>query len=252
MLKVTIIGAGNIGGATALGLATSADVTATARTETTLKRLEGRGVRTSTNNITAVQSADIVIFAVKPWLMEEVVKSVSPSLDLKKQIIVSMAPGIASSDIIDWLGSEVRLAYIIPNTAIEVGESMTFVVPITTDPQSTEMLVNLFSNAGKVMSVSENRLMAGTLLASCGIAYALDYIKASAVGGEKLGFNSDEAVEIVSQTVKGATAILDAHDSKPQVEIDRVTTPGGITIRGLQAMEESGFTDAVISGLTIK
>jgi len=248
-IRLTIIGAGNIGGATAIGLAGAADITATAKTEKTLKKFEGLNIHTSTDNNSAVTGADIVIFAVKPWLMEEVVTSVLPSLDLKTQIIVSMAPGIVSADFIRWLGPSVKLAYAIPNIAIEVGESMTFIVPITTGEDETKRLVDLFSHAGKAVEVAENQLIAGTSLASCGIAYALRYISAASKGGSELGFSDHDAEIIVEQTVKGASAILRANGISPEEAINRVTTPGGLTLRGLNAMEDAGFTESVIRGL---
>ena len=248
-IKISIIGAGNIGGATALGLSGSAEVTATARTEETLKRLQGKGIRTTTDNRDAVKGADIIIFAVKPWLMEGVVSELLPCIDTASQTIVSMAPGVSSEDFLRWLGPGARLAYAIPNTAIEVRESMTFIAPVTTDEKTTRELVELFSCAGKALEVPQRLLLAGTSLASCGIAYALRYIHAAAQGGVELGFFADEAAEIVAQTVKGAAALLDAHASHPEAEIDKVTTPGGLTIRGLNAMEAAGFTNAVIRGL---
>lgn len=248
-IKLTIVGAGNIGGATAIGLARYAEVTAADRSEAALKRFEGKGIATTMDNDAAVRGADIVIFAIKPWLIEGVVKSVLPSLDLAKQTIVSMAPGVASDDFMSWLGPGAKLAYAIPNTAIEVGESMTFITPITTDKAATAQLVELFSCAGKAMEVPEKNLRAGTSLASCGIAYALRYIHAAAQGGVELGFFANEAAAIVGQTVKGAAALMDAHGTNPETEIDKVTTPGGLTIKGLNAMEEAGFSNAVIKGL---
>lgn len=248
-VKLTIIGAGNIGGATARGLAAAADVTVTARTQKTLDGFAGTGIGTSLDNLEAARGADIVIFAVKPWLMEEVVKSVLPALDLSRQTVVSMAPGIKSEQLKDWLGPEAHIAYAIPNTAIALGESMTFIVPVSTTDVQTEQLRELFDCAGKTLVVKEEMLVAGTSLASCGIAYALKYVQASAKGGEDLGFSGKEAVEVVTQTVRGACAILEANSSTPQEEIDKVTTPGGMTLKGLEAMEREGFTDAVVSGL---
>lgn len=248
-IKLTIIGAGNIGGATALGLAKAARVTVTARTQKTLDRFAGTGIITSPDNLEAVKDADIVIFAVKPWLMEEVVKSVLPALDLSVQTVVSMAPGIKSAQLVEWLGPQAHIAYAIPNTAIEFGESMTFIVPVSTSEQQTEQLRTLFEVAGSTLVVKEDMLVAGTSLASCGIAYALRYIQASSNGGVQLGFGPEEAVDVVTQTVRGACAILEARGKTPQEEIDKVTTPGGMTLKGLDAMERSGFTDAVVSGL---
>lgn len=111
------------------------------------------------------------------------------------------------------------------------------------------MVAGLFEGTGKVKIVPLGQLMAGTALASCGIAYALRYIRASAEGGVEMGFRAKDAEEIVAQTVKGAGALLEAHGSHPEEEIDKVTTPGGLTIKGLNAMEEAGFTNAVIKGL---
>lgn len=248
-LKLTVIGAGNIGGATARGLSRFADVTVTARTEETLSRFEGSGIRTCLDNLQAVQGADFVIFAVKPWMMEEVVKSVAPALDIARQTIVSMAPGIRPEDFLKWLGPDVKLAYAIPNTAIEVGESMTFIASVTAPKAETARLVGLFACAGKALEVEMDELLSGTSLASCGIAYALRYIQASATGGEDMGFSPSQAVDIVSQTVKGAAAVLEAHGSDPQKEIDKVTTPGGLTLKGLAAMDQAGFANAVVRGL---
>ena len=107
----------------------------------------------------------------------------------------------------------------------------------------------LFDAVGKTAVVDERRLKAGMMLASCGTAFALRYVRASAEGGVELGLYPKEAVEAALQTVKGAAALLEARGTHPEQEIDRVTTPGGITIRGLNAMEEAGFTAAVIAGL---
>jgi pyrroline-5-carboxylate reductase len=90
---------------------------------------------------------------------------------------------------------------------------------------------------------------AATSLASCGIAYAFRYIRAAMEGGVELGIRADEAKSIVMQTLRGAVDVLEASGAHPEAEIDRVTTPGGLTIRGLNAMEAAGFTHSVIEGL---
>ena len=248
-MKITIIGAGNIGGATALGLwnAGVKDITVTARHSSTLEKFASRGISTSLDNVAASRDADIIILCVKPWLMEGVVKEVVRPHTT--QTIVSMAPGVPSSDILAWAGEDIPLAYVIPNTAAEVGESMTFISPVTTDESRTHVLSDLFERVGKVMTVPESRLGAGTALASCGIAYALRYIRAASEGGVQLGLFASDAAAVVAQTVKGAASLLEAHSSHPEQEIDKVTTPGGMTIKGLNAMEEAGFTNAVIKGL---
>ena len=252
-MKVTIIGAGNMGGATALGLAKAGrvvpgDITVTARHESTLEKFKEAGIRTCLSNVEAVRGADVVIIAVKPWIVPEVCAEIVGALDFGRQTVVCMAPGVKPGDLAGYLGGA-GVVYVIPNTAIECCESMTFVSAAGATPEAERMVAGLFEGTGKVKIVPLGQLMAGTALASCGIAYALRYIRASAEGGVEMGFRAKDAEEIVAQTVKGAGALLEAHGSHPEEEIDRVTTPGGLTIKGLNAMEEAGFTNAVIKGL---
>jgi len=251
-MRITVIGGGNIGGATAIGLSSSPDIVIKVTTKTTSSCAKFSffgNIEASNDNSKAVEGSRIVFLAVKPWLMEEVVKDLLPSLNLEKQLIACVAPGIKSSDLISWLGAKAKLAYVIPNTAIEMGESMTFIAPVTTSREETLEIKALMDKAGDSIIISEDMLLAATSLASCGIAYALDYIKASSLGGQGLGFNEKDSVRIVKQTVKGAISVLEKRNGTPQAEIDKVTTPGGMTIRGLNAMEEAGFTEAVIKGL---
>ena len=90
---------------------------------------------------------------------------------------------------------------------------------------------------------------AATALCSCGIAYAMRYVRAATEGGVELGIYPHKAKEYVLATLRGAVELLEATGNNPEVEIDKVTTPGGITIKGLNAMEAHGFTTAVIEGL---
>ena len=165
------------------------------------------------------------------------------------QLIVTMMPGIGMDDLQQMLGTEAQIAYVIPNTAIAVGESMTFVAPTTANKEQTDMLVEMFSHMGTAMAIPYSQLGACTALASCGIAFAMRYIRASVEGGVQLGVKAHDAQQIVTQTVKGAAELLSQEGAHAEVEIDKVTTPGGITIKGLNAMEKHGFTNAVIEGL---
>ena len=245
-MKLTIIGGGNMGGAAAIGLSKHAQVCVTARHEETLNRFRPYGINTSTDNRKAVEDADIVAFAVKPWLMKEVVEGVADCLEGK--IIVSMAPGVKYAEMKSWLKEDSRLVYVIPNTAIEFGESMSFIMGPT---QEALEVKELFDKVGESVIVrDESLLIAGTSLASCGTAYALKYIEAAAEGGEGLGFSGPDALKAVRQTMKGALRLLEEKpESSPAEEIRKVTTPGGMTAKGLAAMEESGFTEAVKNGL---
>lgn len=252
-MKITIIGAGNMGGAIARALFVSlysqaSDITCTARSQQSLERFQ-QGFNLTTDNHAAVVGADLVIFAVKPWMMEEVVKDVAPYMDLDRQIIASVAAGISLEQLSQWLGGTPSVFQIIPNTAIEVGSGVTFIASSNASEQQIDLIVDMFSRMGYALYVQEEMMAAGTALASCGIAYAMKYIQASAQGGVELGFTPEQACKIVEHTVKGAAELLLSTGNPPQKEIDKVTTPGGITMKGLAAMEQAGFTSAVISGL---
>ncbi len=267
-MKITIIGVGNMGGAIARALVNSpkkglpvlqqsaetglcpSDIICTARSAATLQKFADAGFRVTTDNAEAVAGADLVVFAVKPWLMEEVVRGAAPFMDLGSQIVVSVAAGVSFGQLSEWLGtSSAAIFRVIPNTAIEIGSGVTFISSCNASDSCRSMILDMFAGMGYALEVEESMMAAGTALASCGIAYAMKYIQASAAGGETLGFAPEQAQKIVEYTVKGAAGLLLATGNPPQAEIDKVTTPGGMTQKGLAAMEESGFASAVYEGL---
>lgn len=254
-MKITIIGAGNMGGAIARGLAKGSifsenEITCTAKGTATLEKLRetNPGFTLLTDNQQAVKGADIVVFAVKPWLMKEVIEQVRPALLPDSQIYISVAAGITCQELSEWTGSS-SVIRVIPNTAIEIQESMTFITAASLDMPHLQLAEKIFSELGTTMTVPEKQLAACTALASCGIAFAMRYIHASAQGGVEIGVKASDAQKIVEHTMIGAAKLLLAKNAHPAVEIDKVTTPGGITIRGLNEMEHAGFTSAVIKGL---
>ena len=218
-----------------------------------VEQFAASGVTVTTDNKLAAEAADIVNVVVKPWLVEPVLKEIKASLDYKKQVLVVVAAGVSSAQIKEWLHQEgedmIPFFLVIPNIAIALLSSMTFIVPANASPEHTRLVSELYGSMGEVLVVDEKHLAAGTTLASCGIAYAMRYVRAAAEGGVEIGFKADDAKNIVLQTVKGAVELLQATGNHPEAEIDRVTTPGGVTIRGLNEMEHAGFTSAVIRGL---
>lgn len=259
-MKITFIGAGNMGGSMAHGLYQTSlfqpeDITCTARSQETLNKclLKMPGIHVSTDNIAAVKGADMVVFAVKPWLIEGVIKQVKDALDYSKQILISVVAGWTTDKLQTALRREGEptpaVFYLIPNTAIDVKASMSFFVPSHATQEQIELIQNMMEQVGGCMQIEEKNMPACMALASCGIAYAYRYIRAAMEGGVEMGLYAKDAKKIVSYTVMGAAQMLLQHDSHPEQEIDCVTTPGGLTIKGLNAMEENGFTNAVIQGL---
>ncbi len=254
-MKITMIGAGAMGGATVEGLLKAGyegkNICVSDPSAAVLGKFEALGVTTTTDNGQAVADADVVMVCVKPWLLEPVLTGIKDTLQPTKQTLVVIAAGVKSQSIKEWLGEQCPPLFLcIPNIAIAQLQSMTFLVPcVETSSPQTEQVKSLFEQMGQVVITDEQHLAAGTTLASCGIAYAMRYIRAASEGGVELGFRADEAKKIVMQTVRGAVELLQASGLHPEAAIDLVTTPGGVTIRGLNAMEHSGFTSAVINGL---
>ena len=217
--------------------------------ETVLKKFSEQGIRTMTDNAQAAKEADVVMVVVKPWLVEQVLKGIAPALTAEKILIV-IAAGVPSAKIQEWIGISMPLFLCIPNIAIAQLSSMTFLVQCgAVSQRQTEQVKAIFDAMGNTLFTDEAHLAAGTTLASCGIAYAMRYVRAASEGGVELGFKADQAKEIVMQTMLGAVKLLEASGLHPEAAIDLVTTPGGVTIKGLNEMEHAGFTSAVIRGL---
>lgn len=254
-LKITILGGGNLGSAIARGLVNSKAVSPSQLTVSDLQDkslipLKELGINTTKNNSEAIVDADIVMLAIKPWLVETVVKELTSGLIKINPMILTLAAGVGAQAIEDLCGSPLTIFAVMPNTAIALGESMTCIASRNATSEQEKLVQVLFSNMGKAILIPETMMGAATALASCGTAYALRYIHASAQGGVEVGFNADLATQIVAQVVKGAAELILKNGSHPEVEIDKVTTPGGITINGLNAMEHKGFSSSVISGVS--
>lgn len=229
------------------------DITVSNRTQGALDRFADSGVSLTTDNGVAAAEADIVCVAVKPWVAESVLREIKSVMDYNRQMLVVVVAGLPSTTILEWMkkedGTVPALFLVIPNIAIAERSSMTFIVPVGASDEQTKTIKAIFDDTGSSLVTEERLIGAGTTLASCGIAYAMRYVRAASEGGVELGFRADDAKHIVLQTVKGAVDLLLANGNHPEAEIDKVTTPGGLTIRGLNEMEHAGFTSAVIRGL---
>jgi len=252
-MKIGVIGAGAMGGALANGILNGNVIPAdelyvSNRSKGKLESFAQRGAHVSTSNREVAEAADWLCIAVKPWLVEGVLAEFADLLTEKKTLLC-LAAGIKGTELTQWAGKACNILTVIPNIAIAQGESMTFVLPVKATDELTTQVSELFEKMGKVHVCDDKLLQAGLALASCGIAYAFRYIRAACEGGIELGFDARQSRDIVMQTFLGAVTLLQRESLHPEVAVDRVTTPGGITIRGLNAMEEAGFTNAVIQGL---
>ena len=235
-MKITVLGAGNMGGALVKGWAKAGlanDLTVTARTQETLDRLVEAcpGITTMLDNKQATKGADVVLLAVKPWLVEQVIEEIKP--ELADKLLISVAANVRHERI---------NVYAMPNIAAEFGESMTFVE----EAEQVKVAADLFGKLGQCKVVPQRLMGAGMMMAGCGIAYVMRFLRAMMEGGVEMGFYPDEAKTIAMQTMQGAVAMLRQTGLHPEAAIDKVTTPGGITIKGLNELDHAAFNSAVI------
>lgn len=252
--KIAVVGGGNMGRAIArgvvkAGLADAGQIVVTRRGAEALRALAAEGFATTTDNAAAVEGADMVVFAVKPYQLEAVVVGVRGSLR-PGVVAVSIATGVGVERFAEMLGEGVAAVRVMPNTAAEVGESLTAIVPAAGVPQERVAdVVEVFSALGLALVVDEAMMPALTALASCGVAHALRYIRAAQESAIEMGVGASLAAQVVAQTVKGAAQLVLTNRSHPEAEIDKVCTPGGVTIAGVNAMERAGFSAAVMQGM---
>ena len=252
-MKIAIIGAGNMGGAICKGLLNgghaAADICVSNPSRGKLDDLKRHepGLRTTTSNAEAATGAYLIILAVKPWLVRQVLEEIK--LD-ESQTLVSVAAGVSFSDLATFTGLKSQPMFrVIPNTAISHLESMTIIASQNATAEQEESILQIFGTMGKALLVPEEKMAAATSLTSCGIAYVLKYIQAAMQAGIELGIRPADAGKMVAQSVKGAATLVLENKQHPAIEIEKVCTPGGLTIKGINQLEHDGFTSAVINAM---
>ena len=226
-MKISIIGAGNMGGAIARGLSKGSifkqnDITVSDPSQKILDQMKAEcpDINFLNDNAEAIKGADIVVVAVKPWLMKIVIDQIKSTIDFSKQVFVSIAAGISFADLEEMFGvTGAPIVRVIPNTAIAIRQSMTMISVKNTSSEQQDTLKNIFDELGKSVIIEERLMGAGTALCSCGIAYAFRYVKASVDGGVEMGFYPEQAKQMIEQTVKGAIELLMANNSMPDEEV---------------------------------
>lgn len=254
MKNITIIGAGNMGTSLACGLKDAGyEVTVTNRSQAKLTKLASLvSVRICDSNREAMSDADLVILAVKAADLDGVVAEIGPSINYNRTIVASLIPVYSLAEVeerFNPFNKAPMIARVMPNTAVAVGESMTFGCLNEYAAAYASELKTVFEAVGRIEIVDEAKFDAATILCSCGVGYAFRYVRAASQGGVALGFEAQDACRYVCQTLRGAAAVLERSGFHPEAAVDTVTTPGGLTIEGLIAMERAGFSSAVIAGL---
>jgi pyrroline-5-carboxylate reductase len=252
--KIAIIGGGNLGTAIAEGLIKSSfskadDLTVTRRTVARLQSLRDKGVHITDDNENAIKNSDVIIIALKPFNVKEVLSDLKKSFDPQRHIVISVVTGVFIKDLAGIFDKDIPIFRAMPNTAIAIQESVTCLCSSNANDIQIGYVTDLFDQLGITISIDEKLMDAATVLGACGIAYALRFIRAATQGGIEIGFDAKTASLIAAQTVKGAAELLLKGNNHPEEEIDKVTTPKGCTIVGLNEMEHRGFSSSLIRGI---
>ncbi|AIM35666.1 pyrroline-5-carboxylate reductase [Sphingobacterium sp. SG20118] len=256
MKRITIIGTGNIGLSLAKGLVKKqfcpADqITLTRRNVKALYAESQEGFIVTDNNLLAVKEADIIVFAILPQQLRKVLEEIAPIVRNSNQVFVSVVSGVSCADIKAVLGTDTAVVRAMPNTAIAIGQSMTCVASDDASSDVVRAVEAMFETVGAVVVINEDLMTSATALCACGIAFFLRAIRAASQGGVEIGFHAHDALKMAIQTAKGAADLLLQTQSHPESEIDKVTSPKGCTIAGLNEMEHNGFSSAFIKGIKL-
>ena len=252
--KIAIIGGGNLGSAIAEGLLkskfiTSGNLTITRRNVEALSNLKSLGVNVISDNRAAIQKSDVIIVALKPYNVKEVLEGLRDNFDRSKHIVISVVTGVSLKDLTAMVAHGAPVFRAMPNTAIAIQESVTCICQEGALNEQVNYVTELFNQLGITIAIDEKLMDAATVLGACGIAYALRFIRAATQGGIEIGFDAKTASLIAAQTVKGSAELLLKLNRHPEEEIDKVTTPKGCTIAGLNEMEHQGFSSSLIKGI---
>ena len=254
--KTAILGSGNIGMSLAKGLVKSdyclpGDITLTRRNVQNLSAQQQQGFKVSDDNFAAVTDSSVIILAVLPQQLNILLEKIAGAIDPAKHLVISVISGVSCGDIRAKLGNDVQVVRAMPNTAIAIGESMTCIASGNAEAENIAEVTKMFKTVGEVIKINEELMTSATALCACGVAFFLRAVRAASQGGVEIGFHADEALRMAAQTAKGAASLLLELNSHPEQEIDKVTSPKGCTIAGLNEMEHNGFSSSMIKGIKL-
>ena len=249
---IAFIGAGNMASAIFGGMieagSPASHIIATARSRETLDALEQRyGVNTTHDNADAVSRADVVVLGVKPQMMHDVCQALTPAVQAKKPLIVSVAAGITCESLERWLGGDLAVIRCMPNTPslVGVGASGLFATPQVTDEQRA-LMDDMLTAVGIVEWVEEEGLLeAVTGVSGSGPAYFFLFIESLEAAGIELGLSAETARRLAIQTARGAAEMAFTSEHEPAELRRRVCSPNGTTERAVNSFENDDLRDIV-------
>lgn len=251
-MKIAIIGAGNLGVSIAKGILHSNGASTmylSKRNPDSIRNLEKYGnVTVTPDNREAVRQSDVLILSVQPSQMPAILEEIKDLLT-EHHVLISTVTGFEIARIEAIVGQERYIVRSMPNTAISVGKSMTCICSNVAGRNRIELARAIFNRMGHTMEVPESSMQAATVICASGIAFWMRLIRATTQGAIQLGFDAHIAQELAMHTCNGAASLLIESGNHPEEEIDRVTTPRGCTIEGLNEMEHQGLSSSLIRGI---
>jgi pyrroline-5-carboxylate reductase len=254
-LTVGFVGGGNMGEALIKGLlganlVPAGSIHATDVRLDRLKQLNRQyGIQVSSDNAELVRRSDIVILAVKPQIMDAVLKEIAPAVTRKK-LLISIAAGVSTAKIRAVLHKDARLIRVMPNTPALVLEGVTAIAKADgLEPDDLDTAGEIFSAVGRVVVLDEALMDAVTGLSGSGPAYVAVVIESLADGGVRMGLDRITAMTLATQTVLGAAKLLLETGLHPGALKDMVSSPGGTSIAGIAALEEGGIRTTFIKAV---
>jgi pyrroline-5-carboxylate reductase len=212
---------------------------------------EKYGVKSTSHNVEVVKQSDIVILAVKPQIMKQVVEEIAKYLDLSK-LIISIAAGVPLDAIEACARKDLKLIRVMPNICVSVRDGVSAIAAGKHATKDDLMMAKtIFDSVGKSLFIEEYLLDAVTGLSGSGPAYIFLIVDAMADAGVKVGLSRDDALILASQTVLGAAKMLIETGEHPGNLKDMVTSPGGTAIAGLHTLEEGGLRTTLINAVEV-
>ncbi len=254
--SLAILGGGNLGQALARGLVRSGtlqpeQIHVTRRRPDALEDLAAEGFWVGIDNLAAIERGGTVLIAVQPQQITDLLNEIRGELDPERHKVISVVSGVTVVQLREMIRAPTQVVRAMPNTAVSIGESMTC---LSADPDSIGGLDEaeaLFKGVGLTLRIEDEMMLGATALCACGIAFFLRSVRAASQGGIEIGFHPEDALLLAAQTARGAASLALRDNQHPESEIDRVTTPRGCTIAGLNEMEHQGFSSAMIKGLVL-
>ena len=249
MQRVGIIGAGKIGGSLLLRLAQSGNFNLGVSDihPEQLQLYKKYGILTTSSNRELAEDSDLVIVAVKPWDVAQVLAEISPAVEGADKAVTSVAAGVSIAHISEKLPSGTAVLRVMPNVCASAGLGSTVVTANEPGRIMLPTVMNIFRHVGDVMELPERLFDAATALHGSGPAYVALFADALIQAGVREGIPRDVARRLVVETI-GGTAVLLKDRSAHQVR-DEVMTPGGTTAAAFVAMEKAGFVAAIYDGV---